>query len=116
MPSASAVLSGIFHSGNMGVTLDRQFLHKGSGAKCRNQPGLVEMTEVALQRLSRNPEGFFLMVEGDAIDKMSHPLDWERALFETIAFDKAVGLALDDARANWSRFVPVDSVNLPHSF
>ncbi|MFO1147096.1 MAG: alkaline phosphatase [Alsobacter sp.] len=93
-------LLGLFHSGNMDVTLDRQFLHKGSVAKFPNQPGLVEMTQVALERLSRNPDGFFLMVEGNAIDKMSHPLDWERALFETIEFDKAVGLALDFARTH----------------
>jgi alkaline phosphatase len=93
-------LLGLFHTGNMDVTLDRQFLHKGTVPKFPNQPGLVEMTTVALDRLSRNPDGFFLMVEGNAIDKMSHPLDWERALFETIEFDKAVGLARDFARTH----------------
>jgi alkaline phosphatase len=93
-------LLGLFHTGNMDVTLDRQFLKKGTVSKFPNQPGLVEMTKVALDRLSRNPDGFFLMIEGNAIDKMSHPLDWERALFETIEFDKAVGLARDFAKTN----------------
>ena len=83
---------GLFHTGNMDVTLDREFLKKGTVGKFPNQPGLVEMTKVALGELAKNPEGFFLMVEGASIDKMSHPMDWDRALFETIEFDQAIGL------------------------
>lgn len=95
--SNQAKLLGLFHTGNMDVTLDRQFLKKGTVEKFPNQPGLVEMAQVALDRLSKNPDGFFLMIEGASIDKMSHPLDWDRAVFETIEFDKAVGLARDFA-------------------
>ncbi len=83
---------GLFHTGNMDVTLDRDFLKKGTVAKFPNQPGLVEMTKVALGELSKDQDGFFLMVEGASIDKMSHPMDWERALVETIEFDKTIGL------------------------
>jgi alkaline phosphatase len=93
-------LLGLFHTGNMDTTLDREFLKKGTVGKFPNQPGLVEMTKAALDRLSKNPEGFFLMVEGASIDKMSHPLDWDRALIETIEFDKAVGLAREFAAKN----------------
>ncbi|WP_307279619.1 alkaline phosphatase [Labrys wisconsinensis] len=84
---------GLFHTGNMDVTLDREFLKKGTVAKFPNQPGLVDMTEAALGQLSKNADGFFLMVEGASIDKMSHPMDWDRALVETIEFDKAIGVA-----------------------
>lgn len=93
-------LLGLFHTGNMDTTLDREFLKKGTVEKFPNQPGLVEMTRTALDRLSKNPEGFFLMVEGASIDKMSHPLDWDRAIIETIEFDKAVGLAREFAARN----------------
>ncbi len=86
---------GLFHTGNMDVTLDRDFLKKGTVAKFPNQPGLVEMTKVALGELSKDQDGFFLMVEGASIDKMSHPMDWERALVETIEFDKTIGLVRD---------------------
>lgn len=86
---------GLFHPANMDVTLDREFLKKGTVAKFPNQPGLVEMTKVALAQLAKNPDGFFLMVEGASIDKMSHPMDWERALFETIEFDQAVGVGVE---------------------
>lgn len=91
--SNSGKILGLFHTGNLDTELDRDFLKKGTVSKFPNQPGLVEMTKVALDQLSKNPEGFFLMVEGSSVDKMSHPMDWDRALVETIEFDKAIGLA-----------------------
>lgn len=90
---ASGKLLGLFHTADMDVALDRMFLKKGTVAKFPDQPGLVEMTEAALSRLAKAPEGFFLMVEGASIDKQSHPMDWERAVVDTIEFDKAVGAA-----------------------
>lgn len=96
----SGKLLGLFHTGNMDVTLDREFLKKGTVEKFPNQPGLVEMTQVALGQLSKNPEGFFLMVEAASVDKMSHPLDWDRAVIETIEFDKAIAVAREFAEKN----------------
>jgi alkaline phosphatase len=93
-------LLGLFHTGNLDVTLDRDFLKKGTVEKFPNQPGLVDMTKAALDKLSKNPEGFFLMVEAASVDKMSHPLDWDRALVETIEFDKAVAVAREFADKN----------------
>ncbi len=91
---------GLFHTGNMDTTLDREFLKKGTVGKFPEQPGLVEMTKVALDNLSKNPEGFFLMVEAANVDKMSHPLDWDRAVIDTIEFDKAIGVAREFAAKN----------------
>jgi alkaline phosphatase len=91
---------GLFHTGNMDTVLDRKFLKKGTVSKFPNQPGLEDMTKVALDQLSKNPEGFFLMVEGASIDKMSHPMDWDRALYETIEFDKVVGQAREFAKTH----------------
>lgn len=91
---------GLFHTGNLDTTLDREFLKKGTVSKFPEQPGLVEMTKVALDNLSKNPEGFFLMVEAANVDKMSHPLDWDRAVVDTIEFDKAIGVAREFAAKN----------------
>lgn len=91
--SNTGKILGLFHTGNMDAALDRMQLKKGTVGKFPNQPGLVDMTKAALDNLSKNPEGFFLMVEGASIDKMSHPLDWDRAVFETIEFDHAVAVA-----------------------
>ncbi|EUC00765.1 Alkaline phosphatase [Rhizobium sp. CF080] len=98
--NANGLLLGLFHPGNMDVTLDREFLKKGTVDKYPNQPGLVDMTKVALDRLSKDQDGFFLMVEGSSIDKMSHPLDWDRAVIDTIEFDKAIGLAREFQKTN----------------
>jgi alkaline phosphatase len=91
---------GLFHPGNMDVTLDREFLKKGTVSTFPNQPGLVEMTKVALDQLAKNPDGFFLMVEGASIDKMAHPMDWDRSLVETIELDKAIGVGMEFARTH----------------
>ncbi len=96
-------LLGLFHTGNMDFMLDRGFLKKGTVSKFPNQPGLVEMTEVALDKLSKNPEGFFLMVEGSCIDKASHPMDFERSMIDTIEFDKAVGVAREFQKTHPTR-------------
>ncbi len=83
-------LLGLFHMGNMDGVLDRKFLKKGTVERFPNQPDLVDMTTAAIDVLSRNPNGFVLMVESGLIDKYSHPLDWERAVMDTIMLDKAV--------------------------
>ena len=51
----------------------------------------------ALQVLSRNDNRFVLMVESGLIDKYSHSLDWERAVYDTITLDDAVQVAKDFA-------------------
>lgn len=53
-------------------------------------PSLAEMTRAALNILDDDPDGFFLMVEGGAIDWASHANQTGRMLEEQIAFDQAV--------------------------
>ncbi|CAL8069781.1 unnamed protein product [Orchesella dallaii] len=55
-----------------------------------DDPSLEEMTTVALEILSRNPNGFFLFVEGGRIDHAHHLNNGMRALWETIELDKAI--------------------------
>lgn len=63
-------------------------------------PSLAEMTEKAIQGLSKNPNGFFLMVEGSQIDWAAHANDAATIITEYIAFDKAVQVAIDFAKSN----------------
>ncbi|WP_068323535.1 alkaline phosphatase [Polynucleobacter yangtzensis] len=93
-------LFGVFHPDNMDGSLDRLFLKKNTVALYPNQPDLTEMTQSAIEVLSRNPNGFFLMVEAALIDKFNHPLDWERAAFDTIMLSNAVQIAKDFAKKN----------------
>jgi alkaline phosphatase len=88
-------LLGLFAPGNMDGVLDRKFLKGGGARKNPEQPDLTEQLQGALNILSRNDNGFFLMVESGLIDKYAHALDMERAVYDTIMLDNAVRLARD---------------------
>jgi alkaline phosphatase len=93
-------LFGVFHPDNMDGSLDRFFLKQNTVPQYPNQPDLTEMTQAAIDVLSRNPNGFFLMVEAALIDKFNHPLDWERAAFDTIMLSNAVQVAKNFAKTH----------------
>ena len=90
-------LLGLFNDKNIDGALDRKFLKKGTVGKFPDQPDLTDEMRAALQVLSRGDKGFLLMVEAGRIDKYSHSLDWERAVYDTIMFDNVVKLAKDFA-------------------
>ena len=83
----------------MDGALDRKFLKGGGVRKFPDQPDLTDQVQAALDVLSKNEAGFFLMVESGLIDKYAHLLDMERAVYDTIMLDNAVRLARDWARA-----------------
>ncbi|MBN2702617.1 MAG: alkaline phosphatase [Pontiellaceae bacterium] len=56
---------------------------------------LAEITQVAINYLQSNPEGFFIEVEGGKIDWTCHDNDIVTTIHEVLAFDEAVGVALD---------------------
>lgn len=56
----------------------------------RTMPGLKEMTEKALDILSQDEDGFFLMIEGGRIDWAGHDNDAATMLHEMLKFDEAV--------------------------
>jgi alkaline phosphatase len=86
-------LLGLFNTDNIDGALDRKFLKAGSVSKFPDQPDLTDEVKAALDVLSRNDDGFMLMVESGRIDKYTHSLDWERAVYDTIMLDNAVKLA-----------------------
>ncbi len=87
-------LLGLFHKGTMNVYIDREMLKNPEVlGKYTDQPNLVDMTKKSLDILSRNPNGFFAMIEGASIDKQLHAMDWQRATYDTIEFDKAIEYA-----------------------
>lgn len=83
-PDEAGPLLGLFASGDLPYRVDR------AGDENDDTPTLVDMTMVALGRLDRDPEGFFLMVEGGRIDHAGHANRIEASMAETIAFDDTV--------------------------
>ena len=94
----AAKLLGLFHTGNMDGVLDRKFLKGGTRQEIPRPARPHRQVRVALDVLSRKPNGFFLMVESGLIDKYTHVLDMERAVYDTIMLDNAVKVARDWAR------------------
>ena len=91
-------LLGLFRTGNMDVAFDKLGLPRPAGEPNPNfggftdQPFLDEMTTKAVATLSKGGGPFILMVEGASIDKQSHPNHANGQLWDTIEFDKAIGI------------------------
>lgn len=66
-------------------------------------PTLEEMTKAAINILDENEKGFFLMVEGGAVDWTSHANQSGRMIEEEIDFNKSVKAAVEwvNTNSNW---------------
>jgi len=73
------------------------------------QPSIEEMTRTAIEKLSKNENGFFLMVEGSKVDWAAHANDPVGIATDFLAFDRAVGAALEFARQNGETTIIVTS-------
>jgi alkaline phosphatase/streptomycin-6-phosphatase len=113
--SASRPVLGLFNAGNMSLewTGPTASLGKGNApAACSenqrpaNEPSLAAMTDKAIKLLD-NKKGFFLQVEGASIDKQDHATNACGQLGETVAFDQAIGVALDYQRTHPDTLVVV---------
>lgn len=82
---------GMFAEGSMTYDIDRD---------PKKEPSLAEMTDKALDLLSKNKNGFFLMVEGSEIDWANHANDPVGCVSDIRAFDKAVEVAKNFADKN----------------
>ena len=80
-------LLGLFNPSHMEFELDR-------GGDIAGEPSLWDMTEKALQILSKNPNGFYLQVESGRVDHAHHGTNAARALEGAVAFDEAIARTL----------------------
>ena len=71
------------------------------------EPSLEEMTRKAIERLSKDKDGFVLMVEGSQVDFAAHATDPIGIVSEFLAFDRAVGVAMDFAKKDGNTTVVV---------
>ena len=71
------------------------------------EPSLEEMTAKAIELLSRDKDGFVLMVEGSQVDFAAHATDPIGIVSEFLAFDRAVGVAMDFAEKDGNTTVVV---------
>lgn len=96
-------LLGIFCEGGLLYALD----HAQDKAAQENIPSLAEMTRKAIERLSRNKNGFVMQVEGGKVDWAAHANDAAALLYDQVAFDEAVKVALDFAEKDKETLVVI---------
>lgn len=89
---ADKPLLALFEPGHMQYEHDRP--RDGAG-----EPSLAEMTRAAIARLSRDADGYVLLVEGGRIDHAHHEGNAFRALTDAIAMSDAVRAA-DEATSD----------------
>ncbi|MBQ9694610.1 MAG: alkaline phosphatase [Kiritimatiellae bacterium] len=94
MQQADGKIFGLFSPGIMTAKVT---LRDGKGS---TEPTLPEMAAKALDVLTSNPNGFFLMIEGAQVDKGNHESDLPWATFELLEFDTVVKQILDWASAH----------------
>lgn len=86
-PKTAEKVVALFSSSHEPYEIDRRNNDK--------TPSLPEMTDKAIQVLSKYPKGFFLMVEGGRIDHACHANDAPGSIVDTLAFDQALAKAYE---------------------
>lgn len=98
-------LLGIFYRSHLPYTLD----HRNTDTYRKEIPTLAEMTDTAITRLSSNPNGFLLMVEGGRVDHAAHGNDAAGLIYDQIAFDDAIAKAITFAESRDDTLVIITS-------
>jgi len=100
-------LLGLFEPSQLKFEHDR-------GSDPAGEPSLTEMTTKAIDALSSNKKGYFLMVEGGRIDQAHHSGNAYRALSETVELSNAVRAAA--AKVDLDETLIVVTADHSHTF
>ena len=92
---------GVFNEDGLPYTLD----HKSSPELMEKIPTLAEMTAKAIEHMQSHPEGFVLQVEGGKVDWAAHANCVGGLIYDQVAFDQAVKVAIDFAEKDGNTLV-----------
>ena len=93
VPKDDKRLLGVFYDSHVPYTLD----HINTKEYRETIPTLAEMTQIALNRLSHNRNGFIMQIEGGRVDHAAHGNDVGGLIYDQIAFDDAIGVVVEFA-------------------
>lgn len=99
----SRPILGVFNPSSLPYALDRE----NDDSLKKLTPSLAEMSKVAITQLSKNPKGFVLQIEGGKVDWAAHANDAAALIYDQVAFDEALKVALDFAKSNKETLVIV---------
>ncbi|MGF1555438.1 alkaline phosphatase, partial [Paucihalobacter sp.] len=96
-------LLGLFCEGALPYEIDRQ----SNKDLYKHVPTLKEMTEVALEHLKGSANGFVLQVEAGKVDWAAHANDAAGLLYDQMAFDDAIEVAIKFAEEDGETLVVI---------
>ena len=92
---------GVFAEDGLPYSIDRN-----NDAKLQETiPTLAEMTQKAIDRMKNHTNGFVLQVEGGKVDWAAHANDIGGLIYDQVAFDEAVKVAMDFAEKDKNTLV-----------
>ena len=97
-------LLGVFDKDALPYTLD-----ENNTTKNATIPTLAQMTQKAIDMMADHKQGFVLQVEGGKVDWAAHGNDIGALLFDQLAFDDAVRVAIDLAKKDGNTLVVITS-------
>lgn len=101
-PNIGPVL-GVFADNGLPYSKDRE----NNKELMENTPSLGEMAQKAIDVLKDHPNGFVLQVEGGKVDWAAHGNDIAALIYDQVAFDEAVKVAIDFAERDGETLVIV---------
>lgn len=92
---------GLFAEDGLPYSVD----HKTDAELTNTIPTLAEMTQKAIEAMQENPNGFALQVEAGKVDWAAHGNDIAGLLYDQVAFDNAIKVAIDFAEKDKNTLV-----------
>lgn len=86
-------LLGIFGEDALPYSIDRE----NDADLKKDTPTLAEMAKKAIDQMKGHPKGFAMQIEGGKVDWGAHANDVAALLYDQIAFDEAIKVAIDFA-------------------
>ncbi|MSP84385.1 MAG: alkaline phosphatase [Flavobacteriaceae bacterium] len=97
----SKPILGVFNIDGLPYSKDRE----SSKELTNSSPTLAEMTIRAIDKMKNNPNGFVLQVEAGKVDWAAHANDITGLIYDQVALDEAIKVAIDFAKENENTLV-----------
>ncbi|MFT0814042.1 alkaline phosphatase [Synechococcus sp. OH20] len=106
LPADAAKVLGVFNVEDTFYDKPEEELRKENLPNyIASAPTIAEMTQFALERISRNPKGFFAVIEEEGTDNMCNNLNASGCLEAMKRADDAIGVILDFIEKNPKTFM-----------
>lgn len=97
----SKPILGVFADDGLPYSIDR----RNDKALTDTTPTLAEMSQKAIDRMKGNKNGFVLQIEAGKVDWGAHANDIASVLYDQVAFDEAIKVAIDFAEKDGETLV-----------